>query len=138
MINKVTLLGRVGKKDYKPTRNGSFLCNVSVATSRKYLDSQASQREVTTWHNVNFFNKLADIANKYLHVGDLVYIEGEISNRKIEENGVNRIIHSILGNEIKFIPTGKKDNSVSLENTEEPHEADTAFSMDDKDIHIPF
>lgn len=135
MINKVTLLGRVGKKDYKQTKNCSFLCNLSIATSRKYIDSHGMQKEITTWHNVNFFNKLADITNKFVNVGDLVYIEGEISNRKIEENGVNRVIHSIVGNEVKFIPTGRKDNSLKSEtHNSEYHEVEPILNTDD----IPF
>jgi single-strand DNA-binding protein len=138
MINKATLLGRVGKKEYKSLKNGSFLCQISVATSRKYIDSHANKREVTTWHNVNFFNKLADVTNKYVNVGDLIYIEGEICNRKIEENGVNRMIHSITGNEVKFIPTGRKDNPAKPEtHNEEYHEVDSVLDMDD-DKSIPF
>lgn len=135
MINKVILLGRVGTKEYKTTRNNSFLCHLSVATNRKYLDSHANQRDVTTWHNVNCFNKLADIANKYINVGDLVYIEGEISNRKIEENGVNRMIHSIVANEIKFIPRGNKTpENPSVDNPIENPTPDMEFDEES----IPF
>lgn len=108
MINKVTLLGRIGKKDFKPTKNGSHVCLLSIATNRHYLDSQGQKREITTWHNVNLFNRLADVGNKYAHVGELIYIEGEIINKKIEENGQSRVIHSITASEIKLIPSGKK------------------------------
>jgi single-strand DNA-binding protein len=111
MINKATILGRIGKKDYKPTKNGSHVCMLSIATNRKYLDAQGQKREITTWHNVNLFNRLADIGNKYAHVGDLIYVEGEIVNKKIDENGQSRIIHSITGSEVKLIPTGKKAES---------------------------
>lgn len=110
MINKATILGRIGKKDYKPTKNGGHICMLSIATNRKYLDAQGQKREVTTWHNVNLFNRLADVGNKYAHVGDLIYVEGEISNKKIEENGQSRVIHSIVGSEIKLIPSGKKQD----------------------------
>lgn len=108
MINKVTLLGRIGKKDFKPTRNGSHICSLSIATNKRYNDSSGTFKELTTWHNVNFFNKIAEVSNKYANVGDLVYIEGEISNKKVEENGVNRIIHSIIGSEIKVLFESKK------------------------------
>lgn len=136
MINKVTLLGRIGKKDYKPTRNGSFVCQLSIATSRKYIDSHGNTVDNTTWHNVNFFSKLAEVTNKYTQVGDLIYIEGEISNRKIEENGVNRMIHSITGSEVKFIPTGRKDNQPKSDDVH-PVESHTVPTNYD-DIDIPF
>ena len=138
MINKVTLLGRIGKKDHKATRNGSFLCHLSIATERKHIDSHGNTVKNVTWHNVNFFNKLADVVNKYTNVGDLIYIEGEINNKKIEENGVNRMIHSITGNVAKFIPTGRKDNPAKSEtHNEEYHEVPEVFDMDD-DKSIPF
>jgi len=115
MINKVTLLGRIGKKDFKPTKNGSHICMLSIATSRKYIDSSGQSKEITNWHNVNFFNKLAEIANKYANVGDLIYVEGEISNKKIEENGVNRVIHSVIGSELKLLPNNKRDSQAAPE-----------------------
>jgi single-strand DNA-binding protein len=115
MINKAILLGRVGTKEYKPTRNNSFLCYLSIATNRKWLDSHANHRQVTTWHNVNCFDKIADIANKYVKVGDLVYIEGEINHREIQENGVSRMVHSIVAKEIKFIPNARKDAAEKIE-----------------------
>jgi len=111
MINRVTLLGRIGKKDYKLTVSGLPLCQLSVATEDRYIDSMGMQKKVTTWHNVNFFNKLAEVADKYTMVGDLTYIEGKISNKKIEENGVNRMLHSIIGDKIQFLPRVNKDNA---------------------------
>lgn len=131
MINKATLLGRVGKKVYKPTRNGSYICTLSIATNRKYIDSKGHPAETTTWHLVNFFNKLAEIVEKHVNVGELVYIEGEISNRKIEENGVNRISSSIVGNEVKFLPNIKKDTPIK---SEESHGSDIPFPTEYEEI----
>ena len=126
-------MGRIGKKDFKDLKNGGHLCMLSVATSRKYIDSQGQSQEQTTWHNVNFFGKLSEIVQKYGHVGELVYIEGEISNKKIDDgNGGSKYVYSIVGNEIKFIPSGKK--------REEQQEAPKAAQWDDgvDDGSIPF
>jgi single-strand DNA-binding protein len=140
MINEVTLLGRVGQKEFKPTKNGSFICKLSIATDRKYLGTNGETNKITTWHNVNLFNKTAEICNKFVHVGDLVYIKGEISNRKIDENGVSRVIHSITGNDVRFIPTGrKKDEPTSSEIS--PHaeyHATEPLSQTEYDDSIPF
>ena len=145
MINKAILLGRVGQKEFKPTKNGSFICKLSVATSKNYIDSNGVKNQVTTWHNVNFFEKKAEICNKYLHVGDLVYIEGEISNRKYEENGVNKVSHSITGTDVKFIPNGRKGEPANAEiKHEENHEAPELWgkehekSIDWMDSDVPF
>src|SRR5260221_7147520 len=104
MINKATILGRIGKKDVKTLSNGTSVCKLSIATTKKYRDSQDEKQEVTTWHYVNAFNKLADIAAKYAHVGELIYIEGEMVSKKVDD----KTYHSITASEIKLIPTGKK------------------------------
>ncbi|HMF72305.1 MAG TPA: single-stranded DNA-binding protein [Flavitalea sp.] len=119
MINKATLVGRIGKKDTKSLNSGVKLTTLSIATNRKYIDSQGMHQEITTWHNVNFFNKVAEVAEKYAHVGDLIYIEGEISNKKVEDsNGVSKWIYSITGKELKLLPNGKKENIESKPNQE--------------------
>lgn len=145
MINKAILLGRVGQKEFKPTKNGSFICKLSIATNKNYIDSNGVKNQVTTWHNVNFFGKLAEICNQHLHVGYLVYIEGEITNRKYEENGVNKVSHSITGTEVKFIPNGRKGEPANPEIThEENHEAPELWgkehekSIDWTDADVPF
>ena len=117
MINYAILLGRVGKKDNKILKNGSEVTVISLATSKRYKDSSGQQQEQTTWHNVSCFSKLAEIANKYVHVGDLVFVQGEIQNKKIE-NGekAGQYIYSVHANEVKFIPVGKKDSGESKNN----------------------
>ena len=133
MINKATLLARIGKKDHKELKNGSMMATLYVATSRKYKDSKGDAQEITVWHNVNFFNKLAEIVIKYAHVGELVYIEGEISNKQItqgEKQG--QWAYSITGSEIKFIPSGKKKAA------ESDHKKKELQKDDFEDDMIPF
>lgn len=139
MINKATLLGRIGKKDYKVTRNGIPLCSLSIATNRKHIDAHGNPTETTTWHYVNFFNKLADVTNKYTQVGDLVYIEGEINHKKvIDDNGTEKWMYSIVGNEIKFIPTGRKDQPANQEHTHNKENNTPQVSDIDDLESIPF
>lgn len=136
MINKVTLLGRIGKKDFRQTKTGAPLCNLSVATEEKYIDSMGNQKKVTTWHNVGFFSKLAEVADKYTMVGDLTYIEGKISNRKVvDDNGVTRMVHSVIGEKIQFLPRGTKDDS---HKQNEIHLEETHIPDSDLDSDIPF
>lgn len=108
MINTAMLLGRVGKKDNKQLKSGGEVTVLSLATSRKYKDASGQYQEQTTWHNVSCFSKLAEIANKYVHVGDLVFVQGEIQNKKVEiGERAGQYIYSLHANDIKFIPKGK-------------------------------
>ncbi len=112
MINKAILLGRVGKKDYKQIRSGGYMATLSIATNRKWIDANGQVQQQTTWHNVNFFGKKAEIANNHCNVGDLVYVEGEISNKKVED-GVNagHWVYSVTGSEIKLLPNAKRNDA---------------------------
>jgi len=111
MINKAILMGRIGSKKYKQSKNGSYFLILSIATNKKYIDFKGLETKVTQWHNIHFFNNLTEIVNKYANVGDLIYVEGEITSKKIEENGKQKIINFINGNEVKFIPNSKINNS---------------------------
>jgi single-strand DNA-binding protein len=134
MINVGTLLGRVGKKDSKTTKNGVNVTVLSIATSKKYKDSQGTAQEITTWHNVNCFSKLADVATKYVHVGDLIYVTGEIQNKKIESGErAGQYMYSIHANDIKFIPKVKAHSGNKKPEKEEAKESEN-FEDDD----IPF
>lgn len=119
MINYAMILGRVGKKDNKKMKNGIELTVLSIATSKKYKDSSGENKETTTWHIVSCFSKLAEIANKYVNVSDLVFVQGEIQNKKIETGErAGQYAYSIHANELRFIPTGKNGDSQSKPNQE--------------------
>ena len=135
MINKAVIMGRIGNKDVKTTKGGKNMTSLSLATNRKYLDAQGAQHDITTWHTVYFFNKIADIADKYTEVGDLVYIEGEISNRKIEDDNGTRWIYSINGSEIKLLPNKRDKSNVPAA---EPRQSGRDNAPYDLDEDIPF
>jgi single-strand DNA-binding protein len=109
MINTAILLGRVGKKEVKPMKSGGEFTHFSIATNHKYKDATGAYQEETTWHNISCFSKLAEIAAKYVHVGELVYVQGKIQNKKIEAGErAGQFAYSVIANEIKLLPNGKK------------------------------
>jgi single-strand DNA-binding protein len=109
MINEAILIGHVGRKETKSLKNGGDLTILSVATTTKFVDSTGEKQTRTTWHNIHCFSKLSEIANKYVHVGDLLYVRGEIHNKKIENGDrAGQYVYSVTANEIKFLPNGNK------------------------------
>lgn len=132
MINQAILLGRVGKKGNKALRNGGEMTTLSIATSKKWKDQSGTMQEQTTWHNVSCFSKLAEVANKYVHVGDLVFIQGDIQHKKIESGDrAGQYAYSIHANEIKFIPSGKKSDAQSTPNQEKK---ESRYEFEDNDV----
>ncbi len=105
-INKAIIVGSLGKDpEIRYTQSNSAICNVSVATSEQLKDKQTGEKvEKTEWHKVVFFQRLAEIAGKYLKKGSQVYIEGKIQTRKWQDkNGQNRYTTEILANQMQML-----------------------------------
>lgn len=109
MLNKAILMGRVGKTDTKSLSNGNSVTNLSMVTTKRYTDKQGVKQEKVTWHNVSFFAKLSEIVSKYVKVGDLIYIEGEIDVQKYTgQDGIERTRVSVLAHDLKMMPKAKE------------------------------
>jgi len=83
-VNKVILVGNLGKEPeirYQPS--GGAVANLTIATSEQWRDkSTGENKEITEWHRVVIFGKLAEVAGEYLRKGSQVYIEGQLRTRK--------------------------------------------------------
>lgn len=98
MINKVILLGNLGKDpEIMDFENGVKKASFSLATNEVYIDRNTSEKKkITEWHNVVLWRRQAEVAEKYLHKGDLIYLEGKIKNRSYEDKeGQTRYITEI-------------------------------------------
>ncbi|KTD29655.1 single-stranded DNA-binding protein [Legionella maceachernii] len=108
MVNQGTVLGRVGKIDTKTTSTGTKITNISIVTSKKFVKNGEKQ-EKATWHNVTAFSKVAEIAEKYVNVGDCLYIQGEMDNQKYTtQDGQERTKHFIVAHTLQLMPKTKE------------------------------
>lgn len=136
MINEATLIGRVGKKDIHTIKNGSKMATLSLATNSQWTNANGEKQEKTVWHNVNFFSKLADVVEKYAHVGNLVYIKGEINHKKIETGDhAGQWNYSITGSLLRLLPSAAKKSAESHENQKS---LSTTTREEFDDCEIPF
>ena len=88
-VNKVILLGNIGKDpEVRETKSGK-VANLVLATSERYTDKSGQKQENTEWHNLVVFGKLADVVAKYVKKGDKLYVEGSITTRKWEDKEGN-------------------------------------------------
>ena len=84
-VNKVILVGNLGRDpEVRYAQDGTKIVTFSMATSENWKDKNTGERrEKTEWHRVVLFNdRLGDVAEKYLHKGSKVYIEGALQTRK--------------------------------------------------------
>ncbi|MCF6217145.1 MAG: single-stranded DNA-binding protein [Gammaproteobacteria bacterium] len=105
-VNKVILVGNLGKDPevrYMPS--GGAVANVTIATSESWKDKQTGeQRERTEWHNVVFYNRLAEIVGEYLKKGSQAYIEGSLRTRKWQDkSGQDRYSTEIIASEMQML-----------------------------------
>lgn len=97
-VNKVILVGNLGNDpEIRFMPNGGAVANFTLATSESWRDKNTGEnKEVTEWHRVVLFGKVAEIAGEYLKKGSQVYIEGQLKTRKWEKDGVERYTTEIV------------------------------------------
>jgi len=111
-MNKVILMGRIGKDpEFKELANGK-VCNFSLATSRKYKDKSGEQKEDTQWHNCQAWGTTADLVNKYVKKGDQLLIEGSVNYEQYEKDGVKNYATKIKVDAINFIAGAKSSDNI--------------------------
>lgn len=107
-INKVTLIGNVGKDpEVKVTSGDKKVARLTIATTEKYKTSSGEQKESTEWHNVVYWGVLAEVVEKYIKKGSQLYIEGKLTYRSYESNGEKKYVTEIVGSEIQMM--GRKN-----------------------------
>ncbi|HTF17218.1 MAG TPA: single-stranded DNA-binding protein [Chryseolinea sp.] len=106
-VNKVILVGRLGKDpEVRNLENGAAVANFTLATSESYKDKTTGEKkEVTEWHNIVLWRGLAEISQRYLHKGDMVYIEGKLRTRSWEKEGVTRYTTEIVADNMTMLST---------------------------------
>ncbi len=106
-VNKVILVGNVGKDpEMRYFDNDVAKASFPLATSeRGYTTSSGTQvPERTEWHNIVCWRGLAQIAEKYVQKGTLLYIEGKIRSRSYEDqNGIKRYITEVVADNLELL-----------------------------------
>ena len=111
-VNKIILLGNVGKEpEVKYLDSGVAVANITLATTdRAYTLKNGTQvPEHTEWHNIVLWRGLAEIAEKYVHKGDKLYVEGKLRTRNYDDkNGLTRYITEVFADSMEMLsPKGQ-------------------------------
>lgn len=135
-INKVILVGNLGMDpESRDLPGGSIVTTIRIATSDSRKDKEGNVIQVTEWHKVVTFGKLAEIAKTYLKKGSKVYMEGKLHTSKYtDKNDVERHSLEIIGNEIQMLDS-RSANSQSDSSTHSSRSNSQAPEFDDD---IPF
>lgn len=93
MLNKVILIGHVGKDPEIKQANGKDFAVFSLATSERWKDKNSGERkEKTDWHRIVCFNEpLVNVIKNYVRTGSKLYLEGSLTTKKwTDDQGIER------------------------------------------------
>ena len=110
-VNRVVLIGNIGREpDVQFLEGNIAVAKFPLATTETYKDRSGALISQTEWHTVVLWRGLAELAQKYLHKGSLVYIEGRIRTRSWEDKDKNKRFNTeILGDNLVMLDK-RKDN----------------------------
>jgi single-strand DNA-binding protein len=118
-VNKVILIGNLGSDpEVRYLEGGSTVARFNIATSESYTNKGGERVEQTEWHRIELWDRLAQIAEKYLRKGNSVYIEGRIrSENWTDKEGQQRTGITIRANNMTLLggsnAGGNSDNDSS-------------------------
>jgi single-strand DNA-binding protein len=112
-LNKCIFIGRLGKDPEAKQISQDFkVVNFSLAISEKWTDKASGERkEATEWINCQASNKVSEIVEKYVHKGDLLYVEGKFKTRSWEKEGVKQYASFIQVESVQLFPKAKENQT---------------------------
>lgn len=141
-INQATVIGFVGDEPkVSTTQAGRKVASFAVATTEKGYTAQngTTYPDRTEWHNIVLWGKLAEVAEKFLHKGSSVFVQGKMRTRSYEDkNGLKRYITEIEGDIMQMLDRKADANQSevqqqSIQTSQTPNNP-SAYKKDDDDL----
>ena len=135
-LNKVMLIGNVGKDPEVRYLEGNGaqapapkVASFTLATTERYRDRNGEVRENTEWHNIVAWRNSADIAEKYIHKGSKIYVEGKLRTRSWnDQSGVKHYTTEIVVDSLQLLdrrPDGEQNQSYQPKPAATPQHSET-------------
>ena len=101
-LNKVTLIGNLGKDpDVQSLEKNIKVAKFTLATTETFKDDKGQVQSVTDWHNIVLWRGLAELTEKYLHKGSLVFVEGKLKTRSYDDKeGHKKFVTEVVAEQI--------------------------------------
>ena len=124
-VNRVVLIGNLGKEpDLQHLEGNIAVAKFPLATTETYKDKNGTLVSQTEWHTIVLWRGLAELAQKYLHKGSLVFIEGRIRTRTWEDKDKNRRFSTeIVGDNLVMLDKRKEQSDMPAGETATPESA---------------
>jgi len=143
-VNKVLLLGNVGKDpEIASTNGGTLVAKLSLATSERFKDKQGEWQDRTEWHNLVAYARGAEILRDYVHKGSKLYVEGRLTTRSWDDKESGRKIYrtevvvgdiSLLSDNGRPAKGGSARQASHDDRTDEPSGDFNGLGITDQDV----
>ena len=114
MVNKVILMGNVGKDpEVRHMDNNLVMARLTLATNERWLNKDGNKTEHTEWHNIVMWRGMAEVAEKYIRKGTMLYVEGRLRSRSYDDkDGIKRYVTEILADSMNLVGPGRGTEGV--------------------------
>jgi len=115
-LNKVMLIGNVGRDpEVRYAKEGQIkVATLTLATTQSYPDKEGKRIEATEWHNVVAWRNLAELTEKYIRKGSLLYVEGHLLTRSYESNGQRKFTTEVVAESIQMLGQRQQADSPAV------------------------
>lgn len=147
-LNRVMLIGNLGKDpDVQYMEGNVSMAKFPLATTEMFKERSGKMGSQTEWHNIILWRGLADLAQKFLHKGSLIYLEGKLRTRSWEErDGHKKFVTEIMADNFIMLDrrTEYQSSNFSSSNTNisqedsDDYNADTPSPQDEPSGGLPF
>ncbi len=153
-LNKAMLIGNVGADpEIRYIENGTCTARIRLATSTPgyTLPNGTNVPERTEWHSLQLWGKLAQVAEKFVHKGDKLYVEGQLRTRNYtDRQGAQHYVTEIYVNSMEMLtPKSQSQSNAATGNaalqstaaqtaTPNTQKADAFFNPNKSDETLPF
>jgi len=123
-LNRVQLIGRLGKDpEARLTPNGKQVVTFSLAVSNRWK-SGGETKESTDWFNIEVWEKLGEICQKFLHKGSLVFLEGRLKTDKYDDKGETKYFTKVVLQSMQMLDRKpEEDAGLTIEEAPAGYEA---------------
>lgn len=133
-LNKVMLIGILGRDPETRQAGSSSVCQFSVATSESYKNQQGEKVEKTEWHTIVAWGRLGEICQQYLRKGSKVYLEGKLQTRTWEKDGQKHYTTEINVSDMQMLGDPKGQQTQTTVQDKQPYGQPAPAQTDD----LPF
>jgi len=115
-LNRATLIGNIGKDpELRRTPQGTSVCTIRLATTENYKNKRGEWQEITDWHSVVLWDRLAEIASQLLRKSDRIFVEGKIRTRTFDKDGIKKHFTEIIAQNMIILERKNKEFNPHVE-----------------------